>query len=165
MRHITKIKRKRVSERIDFDHFLQLWFNYHFLFFRSLIFRGLKLRAFTFFAKVKKGLKIIEDFDPSFLFLIAMLKITPSLILKPLRIGGAVYEVPFPITYWKKIIYSCRWVIKLLKDANRVISVNSIVDALSSSLLDEGLSMEKKFTVYDLAALNRHLIKNKIFRK
>lgn len=165
MRQITKLKRKRINERIDFDHFLQLWFNYHFLFFRSLIFRGLKLRAFSFFSKVKQGLKVVEDFDPSFLFLLSMLKITPSLMLKPLRIGGAVYEIPFPITYWKKIIFSCRWVIKLLKDINRVVSVNSIVDALSTSLVDQGLSMEKKFSVYELAALNRHLIRNKIFRK
>lgn len=30
---------------------------YHFFFFQSLIFRGLKLRAFTFFVSVKSGLK------------------------------------------------------------------------------------------------------------
>ena len=60
---------------------------------------GLKLRAFNFFLKVKKGLKVNEKFDPSFLFLIAMLKITPLLILKPVKIGGATYSVPFPINY------------------------------------------------------------------
>jgi hypothetical protein len=42
------------------------------------------LRAFTFFLKIKKGIKENEKYDPAFIFLLAMLKITPSLILKPL---------------------------------------------------------------------------------
>lgn len=165
MRNITIFKRKRLQERVGIDHFLQLWFNYHFLFFKSLIFRGLKLKAFNFFINIKKGLKISEQFDPSFLFLISMLKITPLLILKPVKIGGATYAVPFPINYWKKISYGCRWVIKLLKDNQRVFSVNSIVDSLVSSFYNEGFSINKKKDVYHTAELNRHLIKNKIFKK
>lgn len=165
MRHITKIKKKRFKERVGIDHFLQLWFNYHFLFFKSLISRGLKLRAFNFFLNIKKGLKFSEQFDPSFLFLIAMLKITPFLILKSISIGGAIYSVPFPINYWKKISYGCRWVIKLLRDNQRVFSINAIVDSLVSSFYDEGISFSKKKEVYHLAELNRHLIKKKVFRK
>ena len=38
---------------------------YHFFFFQSLIFRGLKLRAFTFFTSVKSGLKG-NQFFPGF---------------------------------------------------------------------------------------------------
>lgn len=57
MRYISKIKKKRFFERSSFDRILQLWFNYHFFFFQSLIFRGLKLRAFSFFIFIKSGLK------------------------------------------------------------------------------------------------------------
>jgi len=102
MRYISKIKKRKVNERVSFNSFLQLWFNYHFLFFKSLISRGLKLRAFNFLIKVKHGIKLQENFDPSFLFLIAMLKITPLLILKSVKIGGAIYNIPFPLNYWKK---------------------------------------------------------------
>lgn len=165
MRNITILKRKKLKERVGIDHFLQLWFNYHFLFFKSLISRGLKLRAFNFFLAIKKGLKNSEKFDPSFLFLIAMLKITPLLILKSVKIGGAVYSVPFPIHYWKKVSYGCRWVIKLLKDNQRVFSIDTIVESLVSSFYDDGVSINKKKDVYNHAELNRHLIKNKLFRK
>jgi ribosomal protein S7 len=99
MRNISKTKYKRINEVVYFNRFIQLWFNYHFLFFRSLIFRGLKLRAFTFFIKIKKTLKNKVKHDPSFIFLLVMLKITPALILKPLRVSGAVYNVPYPIGY------------------------------------------------------------------
>lgn len=165
MKNITKVKKKRKPERTSFDHFLQLWFNYHFLFFRCLIFRGLKLRAFNFFSNVKKGLKLSEDFDPSFVFLIALLKITPSILLKPLKVSGGSYGVPFPIDYWKKIVFGCKWVIKLLKDNYRVVTVTSIVDSLVLAIVDEGLSIEKKEEVYKTASLNRHLLKHKIFKR
>jgi len=73
-----------------------------------LIFRGLKLRAFSLFCDIKKGLKFGEDFDPSFIFLLSMLKITPSLTLKYANVGGAVYGIPLPVNYWKKIGLGCR---------------------------------------------------------
>jgi len=99
MRHITKYKRQRINEKPTFDHFLQLWFNYHLVFFNYLMTRGLKLRAFSIFCKIKEGLKIKEDFDPSFIFLISMLNITPSLMIRIFERRGSSHEVPLPISY------------------------------------------------------------------
>lgn len=92
-----------------------------------LMFRGLKLRAFTFFIKIKKELKQKEKYDPAFLFFLSILQITPSLYIKPFKIGGNLFEIPYPLDYWKKISYGCRWVIKLLKDKNRVYSVRILL--------------------------------------
>lgn len=61
--------------------------------------RGLKLRAFNTFLKIKEGLKYAEDFDPSFVFLIAMLNITPSLMIREFVKGNNVFQVPFPVNY------------------------------------------------------------------
>jgi len=61
--------------------------------------RGLKLRAFNIFIKIKKELKYREDFDPSFVFLISMLTITPSLMIRTFERGGSVYQIPLPLTY------------------------------------------------------------------
>src|SRR2546423_9640923 len=107
MRHFTKYRRQRIAERPSFDHFLQLYFNYHFVYFHYLMVRGLKLRAFNIFIKIKKELKKFEDFDPSFVFLISMINITPSLMIRTFERGGSTYEIPLPIKYWKKIILSC----------------------------------------------------------
>jgi ribosomal protein S7 len=99
MRHISKWKKKRIEERLSFDQISQVYFNYFFLFFNSLIFRGLKLRAFTILRDIKSELKVKAGQEPSFIFLVAMLKITPSLILRPAWLGGTEYGIPFPITY------------------------------------------------------------------
>jgi hypothetical protein len=41
--------------------------------------------------------------------------------------------------------------------------VGAIVDALADALMDEGISMDKKYDVYFIALSNRHLLKNKFF--
>jgi len=161
MRRISKISRKKDNQRLYFDKIVQLWFNYHFLFFRSLIFRGLKLRAFNYFCKIKYFIKQLEFYDPSFVFLLCMLSITPSLFLRSANSFGSSNQIPFPLDYWKKISFGCRWVIKLLKDTNRVITVKSVVDLLVSSLYNKGLAIKKKQEVYKIAALNSYLLKTK----
>jgi len=165
MRHITKYKRQRISERPTFDHFLQLWFNYHLVFFHYLMLRGLKLRAFNIFLKIKKELKYREDFDPSFVFLISMLTITPSLMIRTFERRGSIYQIPLPVTYWKKIILSCSWVVKLLKELDRTVKVDKVVEILSLALTYEGLAIDKKEQVYHIAEVNRHILRNRLFRK
>jgi len=92
-----------------------------------------------------------------------MLKITPSLFLKSVKTGGVSYDIPLPLTYWKKKAFACRWVIKLLKMRDGLFTVSAIVDALALALVGEGFVMEKKYAVYYIALSNRHLLRNKFF--
>jgi len=165
MRYISKKKQQRFLERDSFNYLIQLWFNYNFLFFRSLIFRGLKLRAFGFFIKVKKGLKKFENFDPAFIFFLSMLQITPVLFIKQFKSGGSSFDIPSFLHFWKKISYACKWSLHLIKKKEGSLKVNSVVNNLVSSLINEGISMQKKFDVYSIAAKNNHLLKNKVFQK
>jgi hypothetical protein len=57
------------------------------------------LKAFSFFLNIKSNLKKFEFFDPSFVFFIGVLKITPCLITKPFNFGGTSYDVAFPLNY------------------------------------------------------------------
>jgi len=53
----------------------------------------------------------------------------------------------------------------LLKENYRALNVDSAAKSLISSLFGFGLSFEKKKSVYFTAIVNRHLLKNKAFRK
>ena len=86
-------------------------------------------------------------------------------MLKTIKVGGSSYMVPFPITYWKKITFSCRWVIKLLKENYRALSVESASKVLIFSLYGFGLAYDKKKKVYFTSFINKHLLKNKAFKK
>jgi ribosomal protein S7 len=66
------------------------------------------LSAFFFFLKLKKYLKIKEESDPFLIFLVAMLRITPNIILLPLKKGGALQGIPFPISEKKKITFATK---------------------------------------------------------
>lgn len=110
----------------------------------------------------------VEDipvYDPSFVFFLALLKITPVLVLKPIPMGSVNYDMPFPITYWRRISYATRWIINLLKKKSRVVSVEGVVSAILNTLFDEGLSIEKKDEVYSLVSLNRHLLRHRVMRR
>lgn len=109
--------------------------------------------------KIKKGLKLKEDFDPFLVFLIAMLKISPQIILLPLKLSGVVYGVPFPMGHKKQVTFAIRWVIKLLRDNHRVFKTSTIVDLLISSIYNKGPAIQKKMDIYDVSLKNRHLIK------
>lgn len=139
------------------------WNNFFSFFLIQWIFQAKKLKI-EFFQQDS----IMTDkpvFDPSFIFFLALLKITPILVLKPLPLGSVNYEMPFPITYWKRISFSSRWIINLLKKKDRVISLESVVSSIIGTLFEEGHSIEKKNEVYALVSLNRHLLRHKIMRR
>lgn len=77
------------------------FFKYHCCLFGSLIKHGKKFRAFTFFNKLKYELKLKENIEPNIIIFLAMLKLTPSVLLFPIKVGGQLQKVPLPIS-WKK---------------------------------------------------------------
>lgn len=65
--------------------------SYHNLFYRSLIFKGKKLWAFNFLCNLKYELKIKENIEPFWIFLVALIKISPEVLLFPKK-RGSVYN-------------------------------------------------------------------------
>jgi ribosomal protein S7 len=107
---------------------------------------------------IKQGLKFREKFDPFLIFLVSMMKITPNIVLISHKKSGIIHGVPFPISARKQITFSVKWVLKLLKDSDRVVKVSRIIDLLISSIYNRGISIKRKKEVYRNALRNRHLI-------
>ena len=160
MRNISKfLKYYRYKRSFWHDYYWNIWFVYHNVFFGSLISRGKKLLAYNMFLNIKYQLKIKEKFDPYFVFLIAMMKISPSVLLIPLKRSGVIQGVPFPITDRKKVTFAIKWVIKLLKDSKKVVTVARIVELLVSSIYGRGATIKKKRMYYFKGINNRGLLK------
>lgn len=159
MRKINKLILLKQNRKIWYNYYWQIWFRYHTVFFGSLIFNGKKLKAYNNFLKIKQGLKSKEFFDPYIIFLVSMMKITPDIVFLSVKLGGSSKGVPMPISEKKRIVFGVKWVLKLLKDKYKFLTVPLIVDVLVSTLYDKGLSLEKKRSVYKAGSLNRHLLK------
>jgi ribosomal protein S7 len=152
-------KNKRLFNYKYQNKSLYFLYKYHNHFFNSLINRGRKLWAFTFFINVKFELKQYECIDPLVSFFIAMSNITPQVLLFPLKSGGIVNEVAMPITIRKQIIFATKWVIKLLKDKYGILNVKDVLTLLYFAIRDKGLGVKKKKEIHELAIKNRFLIK------
>jgi hypothetical protein len=50
-------------------------------------------------------LKKLEKFDPNIIFLFSLLKITPTILLCPYKIGGKNEGIPLPISINKKMTF------------------------------------------------------------
>ena len=87
------------------DH---LNYRYHKLFFGKLIKKSLKLQAFNNFLKLKVMLKKEEKFDPNTILFLSFLKITPLIMLVPVRLGASFHGAPLPITEKKKVTFAAK---------------------------------------------------------
>jgi len=108
---------------------------------------------------LKYSLKIKEQFDPYWIFILSLICITPDLLLFPLKLGGKVRNVPLGITERKQYTFAVKWVIKLLRDKFKRFTILNITDILVSAIYGKGLAIEKKKSVYMEGSLNRHLIR------
>jgi len=100
------LKYRKINRLFNYNYeYCSLYFlyKYHYHFFQSLINCGKKLWAFNFFLDIKYGLKKIENIDPLIIFFVAIINISPEILLFPLKLGGLVSEVPMPISVKNKL--------------------------------------------------------------
>lgn len=154
---LNSVNNKKYLSKYDYYSFF--WYQYHKLFFRSLIFRGNKLWAFKFLSELKYNLKVRELVDPFWVFLVAVMKISPEVLLFPKKRGGGLQWIPLPISLKKQYTFTIKWVIKLLKDKFRTLNINIVSDILINAIYDKGFAIEKKESVHAIADLNRHLVR------
>lgn len=151
---------KKLAYCRRFDYYPYLWYRYHKLFFGSLIFRGRKLWAFKFFLNLKYELKIREGIDAFWVFLLAMMQITPDMLLFPKKLGGVIHYVPMPIGERKQYTFAIKWVIKMLRESEKKkITLNDVATTLVDAIYEEGESFKKKIEYYEQGMANRHLIR------
>lgn len=146
------------DEIVD-NYSVYLNFRYHNIFYGSLNFRGRKQFAYRMFCKIKYRLKILERKDPFFIFSTCMAIITPSIYLIQKRLGRIKMGVPLPISEYKQAVFAVKWIVKLLRDENKLITITDTVDLIIASLRGKGLALKKKKEIESIALKNRYLLR------
>jgi len=108
---------------------------------------------------LKYELKRKEDIEPNIIFYIAMLKITPKVLLYPYIIGRRIQYVPLPIGWKKRLTFATKWVIKLLKNKYRNVTLLNVTEILTLAIYDKGLAIKEKEAYYKMSTQNRYLLK------
>lgn len=93
--------------------------------------------------------------DPSEVFETALRNVTPSVEVKPRRVGGSTYQVPIEVPPSRAISLAMRWIL----GNSRSRSGRDMAHKLASELLDasegQGASIKKKDDTHRMAEANR----------
>lgn len=105
-----------------------------------------------------KALGLVEERakkDPLEVFEQALRNVTPSVEVKPMRVGGSTYQVPTEVPHVRGTSLAMRW---LLENA-RSRGGKNMAEKLSSELMDaatgQGASIKKKDDTHRMAEANR----------
>jgi len=150
---------KRMKVNLKYNYYFSRWYRIHRIYFLSLVYQGRKLYAFNFLQQLKFELKLREDIDPYWIFLISMLKLIPEITLFPKKLGGRIQGVPLPILEWKQYTFIIKWTLRLLRLKFRKISLTALVDLFIDTLGNKGDAIEKKLLLYQTGIDNRHLLR------
>ena len=93
--------------------------------------------------------------EPMDVFEQAMRNVTPTIEVKPKRVGGATYQVPVEIRHDRRMALARRWLIK----SARARSGKSMSDKLAAELMDAangmGASVKRKEDTHKMAESNK----------
>ena len=93
--------------------------------------------------------------DPIEVFEQALRNVTPTLEVKPRRVGGSTYQVPVEVPPHRRLSLAFRWILTSARTRHG----RNMADRLASELMDaangQGVSVKKKDDVHRMAEANR----------
>jgi len=124
----------------------------------ALIKKGFKLWASNCILDLLSELKKSEGYDPTIIFLVAFLKISPKIRFKSLKLGAKTYKIPSPIDLKHQVTIAVHWLVSFIRNSKRPITAFELSDLLLLALENKGEIWYKKKQMYKIAVDNRYLV-------
>ncbi len=93
--------------------------------------------------------------DPIEVFEAAIRNTSPSLEVKPRRIGGATYQIPREVRGERKIALAMRWIIKASKSKKGRPMKDRLAEELLNAANNTGWAVKRKEDTHRMAEANR----------
>jgi len=93
--------------------------------------------------------------DPLEVFHQALKNATPQLEVRPRRVGGATYQVPFPVPQHRGITLAMRWIISSAKSKKGKPMKEKLAEELIQASKNMGNAVRKKEETHKMAEANR----------
>ena len=107
---------------------------------------------------VYKALDIIRNKfkkDPLDVFVSAIKNVSPLVEVKGRRVGGANYQVPFPVSQERQFTLACRWIIEAARSKKGRPMDEKLAEELILDLEGKGGAIKKKENTHRMAEANR----------
>jgi len=107
------------------------------------------------YGALEKAAKKIGSEDPLAVFEKALKNVSPNFEVKSRRVGGANYQIPFPVSGHRQLHYAFSWLVQSARDRKGM----SYEDRLSLEIIDAyneaGAAFKKKEDTHRMAEANR----------
>ncbi|MFH1375052.1 MAG: 30S ribosomal protein S7 [Patescibacteria group bacterium] len=123
---------------------------------------GKKSTARKIFADMLEELKRLGSKQPVETFALAIEQASPSIEVRPKRVGGGVYQVPTEVNPNRQRILSMRWILEAARGGKGKPVYKKLASVIFETAKGEGPACKKKEDIHRMAAANKafaHLAK------
>ncbi len=93
--------------------------------------------------------------DPLEVFSRAIKNVSPLLEVRSRRVGGANYQIPFPVRGDRKFTLSCRWIIEAARSKKGKCMAEKLFLELMDASKNQGWAVKKKEDTHRMAEANK----------
>jgi small subunit ribosomal protein S7 len=93
--------------------------------------------------------------DPLEVFATAVKNVAPAMEVKSKRVGGANYQVPFPVRGDRRQALAFRWLLGAARSRKGKPMAEKLAEELVSAAKNEGIAVKKRMDVQRMAEANR----------
>ncbi|MBU4422029.1 30S ribosomal protein S7 [Candidatus Parcubacteria bacterium] len=124
-------------------------------FINYLMGRGKKTVAQAVFYDALDIIALKTKEDSLVIFETAIKNVSPQLEIRSKRVGGANYQIPFPVKGDRKFALASRWILGASRDKKGRRMAEKLAEELMAAAKNEGTSIKKKEDVQRMAEANR----------
>ena len=110
--------------------------------------RGIVYEAFDYISEKTKQ-------DPLVVFDKAIENVGPSLEVRGKRVGGANYQIPFPVRAERRFNLACRWILEASRKKKGKKMAIKLAEELIAASQEQGDAFKKKLDVHKMADANK----------
>lgn len=107
------------------------------------------------YVALEKATKKLEQEDPVVVFERALKNISPNFEVKSRRVGGANYQIPFPVSGHRQLHYSFSWLVQAARARSGMPYSQRLAQEIVDAYNETGSAFKKKEDTHRMAEANR----------
>jgi len=107
------------------------------------------------YAALEQAAKKTDSEDPLAVFEKALKNVSPNFEVKSRRVGGANYQIPFPVSGHRQLHYSFSWLIQAARARKGMPFAQRLALEIVDAYNESGAAFKKKEDTHKMAEANR----------
>jgi small subunit ribosomal protein S7 len=107
------------------------------------------------YSAIEKAAKKLDSEDPLAVFEKALRNVSPNFEVKSRRVGGANYQIPFPVQGHRQLHYAFTWLVQAARARKGMPYTDRLALEITDAYNEAGAAYKKKEDTHKMAEANR----------